>query len=255
MCEITFVSSLKDKLSAEEIKKVMSLMDKASDYNSDGYGLFNKDIIYKGTGKFSSKKYSKKINHLFKNSTFIVAHNRLKTSGKVCPEHTHPILTKNLCYVHNGVLWGVKWGKFDSEEIGDKIEKYLAKEKDIVKAIEKGFGDLRGSFSVFLYHKKSKRLFYTRHNAKFRFLLLRKDKDIIVYGNTTNYDNNIYLRPNHKKAYGFNVGDVEIISVKVPKDGVIYEITNKGLEEVGHYESGCCVIPSSVIDYKTCFNY
>jgi glucosamine 6-phosphate synthetase-like amidotransferase/phosphosugar isomerase protein len=165
LCNINFVCR-KDKLIDPKLTEYINHASFVSyDKNSDGDGYF---AVGK---KLSHKKSQDKLLYDLK-SWLICSHQRYATSGDD-EQDVHPYDTKDFVLVHNGVFSGLgNKGKSDTREFVEMLESnYESCKKDIVKAIQETTKEVTGSFSVFVYHKPTKKLYYFKESSTGMYLL------------------------------------------------------------------------------------
>ncbi|MBI1744396.1 class II glutamine amidotransferase [Candidatus Acetothermia bacterium] len=228
MCEIHFLMPIQSRLESLDMEQITALLKKGAEKNKDGFGLFDEAHILRRPCAYSDK-FNSLLAKRFKDSVFIVAHNRLATHGNVKKKNTHPFASGQLVWVHNGMIFNYeeiateyKLGRVlvDSEVIGKAIEKELAN-RDIVSAIKQVAEKLKGSYSVFVWHKPSQRLLYFRHDADFYFRLYkRQGKKVIVGSSVKDNLQGLYSQ----SLYGFDVPTSQRLAVKEPEAGTIYEL-------------------------------
>jgi glucosamine 6-phosphate synthetase-like amidotransferase/phosphosugar isomerase protein len=228
MCEIHFLMPIQSKLESQDIEQIKRLLKRGAQKNQDGFGLFDEAHLLRRPFKYEDK-FNSLVTERFKESGFIVAHNRLATHGNIKTRNTHPFDSRQLVWVHNGVICNYEaiaaeyqLGRVlvDSEVIGQAIEKELAN-SDIVSAIKQVSEKLKGSYSVFLWHKPSRRLFYFRHAAPFYFSLHEYQGRRIIVGSSVKSNlQGLYGQP----LYGFDVSKSQRLADKEPEAGTIYEV-------------------------------
>jgi predicted glutamine amidotransferase len=234
MCEIHFIKTLNRKIEKKDIENMLELLKLGKIRNKDGWGITNTKIIYKRNGIYKSKLDSSII-ETFNNSNFLLSHNRLSTIGKDKKLNSHPFSNKRFIWLHNGHIsnyeilskvYKIKNINVDSQIIGELLLKECELEKNIVIALKNTIEKLNGSFSVFVYDKITKRLFYFLHSAYFQFRLLNYKNDFIIIGDTSESNlDNIYL-DSLNKNHGFKELKYKIVGYLNPIENRIYEISN-----------------------------
>ena len=201
MCQIQFVMS--NELANDCIANFSNLLKEGSEYNGDATGVFGDNFTWK-IGKayedFKKGKVKDLRSYMDKYATnWLVGHNRLATKGSEKDNaNNHPFENNTCVIVHNGVLTNddalareynlVYQEQTDSAVIPALIEsfmdkpsvKYLTDNDTILSdkngvaienpyieetAIKRTVELLEGSYSVFVYMKESKRLFYFKNNS------------------------------------------------------------------------------------------
>lgn len=240
MCNIHFIKPINGKIKEEHIEQLLKMLDTSSTVNRDGFGMFTPKQKYRIAKKYEPTTYiTNKITETLMDADFIVGHSRYQTTGKITLKHTHPLETANLLFVHNGNITNFKQIHKDIEHdtmaIGYAIEQELAKGSKIVKAISKGLGNLCGYLSMFIYHKKSKRLFYMVKGASFEFRLLRNEKgEKIIVGNTL-LTNLAEFGEETGEEHSFKIKDYATVGIFDLYQNFIYEITKDNIKKVGEF--------------------
>jgi predicted glutamine amidotransferase len=241
ICQIHFIKPIGRKIQQADLRQLSKMLELGSQANKDGFGVFNNVKLYKGE-RYSQSRESAVLS-LFEGSTFAVAHNRLGTNGLVKKANAHPFSNSRFVWCHNGQIFNDDelTGKYkltgitvDSKVIGEVLL-IKSKQKDVLQAIKETLEELEGTYSVFIFDKQQKRLFYARHDEEFEFRLLTKGDDCVTAG-STDADNleRIYANSG-KRKHGFNLSDYVAVGRLVPKDGYVYEISD-GLEKVVKFE-------------------
>lgn len=245
MCEIQFIKRLNSRLNEQDFQTFKELMYFGNLNNNCAWGLFNEQNSFKQSGSFNYKH--KKLN-AFRNSMFIVGHNRLATQGdKAKVFNNHPFHLNEFTLVHNGVISNYKDLK-DQYKLEHKVEtdsfiilwlinhffkqdKSKKRQEHIINAISKTAELLEGSFSCFLYDRISKDLFYFKNNrTNFSFALT--DDNVLI--GTTEKENldSIYLKKNY--IFTKQTKDMLITSAKSNK---IYLINEQVfIKEIGKFK-------------------
>ena len=171
-CEVNKVCNIniiirKDRKKTPDITNCMNVISALSYYhkNNDGDGYFAEDLKV----KTSEDKLIYKGDH-----HFIVAHQRLSTSGKV-PEMTQPLESKNFIFAHNGVFSNTKEeSKKESDSwyyLQQIEEEYANNNKNTVQAIKTVNERTSGSYSCVIYNKKTDEFYYYKESASSMFIL------------------------------------------------------------------------------------
>ena len=246
MCELQFIKSLKQNLTDRDLEEFFKLMEFGSLNNKNAFGFFNHNHTFKEKGTFNLKRFKHK---KLLNEGFIVGHNRFTTSGSEDKNfNNHPFEIDEFVLSHNGVL-------FNDEElrkefkIKSKIETdsfvilwlinhYFKKSKKnnrvkkMTDAIKRTTLKISGSYSVFVYDKEDKNLYYFKNSkTDFKFCLLGNS---LLIG-STNKENlkHIYLN----KKYIFDEDAFKKRVFKDAKDETIYLINDDVIiKEIGVFE-------------------
>lgn len=185
MCNINFVINKKGR-ETEVITHLINVMTHASfKSNKDGDGavFFNK----KG---MSTLKSDKKILYTGKHRA-IISHQRWGTSGTKEAINAHPHIGKRFILIHNGVFSNMGDSKLcDSIEFLNKLEEKVGDTKEIYQPIKEYVSEVSGSFSVFLYDMKYKKLYYFKEKSTNMFcvendewLVMSTKDDNVLFAN------------------------------------------------------------------------
>jgi len=244
MCEIHLVKPMNRVIKSTDVNQLINMMKLSASINKDGFGLTNGEDIFKRESKYE-EEHDKTLRRLFKESSFMIAHNRFKTSGTVKKRNSHPFENSRFIWVHNGIIrndtelekeYKLDTVKVDSEVIGEILLKKSQDEQDLVKAIEITLKEISGSLSVLLWDKETKRMFYFRHSCSFTFKLFHNEGDYVIIGSTDDNNMDDLYRDKKNFIYGFKTAKYETIGVLEPKEDVIYEISDLGIMKVGKFE-------------------
>ena len=245
MCEIHLIKPMNRMIKVADINQLINMMKISATVNKDGFGLTNGEDIYKRETKYEDE-HDKTIRRLFRDSPFVLAHNRFKTSGKVKKRNSHPFSNERFIWVHNGIIsndtelekqYKLDGLRVDSEVIGEILLAKSKEEQDILKAIENTLKEIAGSLSVLLWDKDTKRMFYFRHSCRFTFKLFHNETDYVIIGSTD--DNNMDDLYKDKKncIFGFKTSKFDTIGTLEPKEDIIYEISDLGIMKVGEFKT------------------
>lgn len=237
MCEINFVYGLKEKkLNKSDISELLSMCKASGIRNTDGFGAFNdQNQILKAPYQYCNK-FGEQVTEKFNGSKFIVAHCRYATTGANMYKNTHPFRVNSFVFCHNGVLsnhdeirkkYKIDTNiETDSIIIGHVLDYHYHKTKNMAEAIKRMAKEIDGNYSVFLYEKSTKQLYYFRHGASFTFALIRKGDNHYIIGATDekNLDNKFQTR-----IFGFPISNATELSRFDPDTDTIYEITDAGI--------------------------
>jgi len=218
MCNINMVMTK----SRKEDKTLTEYINVASyesyQHNSDGDGYF-------GLGKrFVLKKSKDKIKVKSNNFNFICSHQRWATSGND-EKDVHPFKTDNFVLVHNGVFSDLgNKKKSDTRVFVEMLDKEYNKLKGknrMVKAIQNTTKQIRGGFSIFVYDRHTKKVYYFKENGTSMYYLENK-KYVVMSTKKSNLE---YAK------YHFGIKE-EIMTLGAD---VIYDVFDN-FSEVGSFE-------------------
>jgi len=249
-------------LNKEDFESFCSLMTSGSYYNGDAWGISNGEKTFKnGKAFYDLKDYKNLYKKLFKDKDFVIGHNRFTTQGSSKNnDNNHPFESKNYLLVHNGVISNDKdlrdtkeifyKGETDSIIILEYIQALKNMGKTTVEAIKKTAELLKGSFSVMLYDKVDKQIYYFKNSGThFTFGLVYKgDKRILV--GSTDEKNFTELYSCQDQIFDWN--NYDHLLVKEAKSGYIYKITDKGIEELSTFKEK---VVEKTLDYKATSYY
>lgn len=216
MCNINLILNKRktDSFRLSEYMTTVSYNSWKTNNDGEGFiGLGKKGLeIKKGTTKM---RYTKPY-------WFLVSHQRIKTSGKINIDNTHPHITKNLVLLHNGIfsyLGNEK--KSDTKIYIERLDrKYNQKQKELIKAIQTLNRKVSGSYSIVIYEKKSKKVYYYKESLTDMYILENKNWLIM----STTKENLEFAK------YFFDI-NAKIREIKPYK---IYDIFN-GFKEIGTF--------------------
>ena len=248
MCEIQFIKRIGKELTANDICEFSKLMSAGDLNNHDAFGLFTKGYIFK-----KGTSYNKKIcnDEMWRNifrpikTSWIVGHNRFKTQGDAKDnQNNHPFETKNFIVVHNGVInndedlkkqYKLNYTEETDSAVIPNLLEYFSSEGDkAVTAIKDVAENLEGSYSVFVYDKRSDDLYYFRNDGSdFSFGLFVTPTGKILMGST----NDENLKEAYFDKYGmFAIRKFTARSIVEAKEGKIYQINDKDVVPVMDFE-------------------
>lgn len=164
--------------------------------NNDGEGIYIKSIdkIIKSKSKINYFDYQKDI----ETSDIVITHQRLSTSGFEI-DFNHPFENKEFVMVHNGIINQFKrnegsdtygfWLSFNESMMPITSLNKSDRDDRIRKSIKKLFKDDSGSYSIFIYDKKTKQSYYFKNDST--SINFYKNDDYLFI--TTNDDNKTFL--------------------------------------------------------------
>ena len=180
-----------------QVMDVVSFMQSVSAVsylsNKDGDGFFTNDETI-----VTSKT---KVNYLknfgdIKKAKYVISHQRISTCG-FTHRNTQPIGMDRYIIVHNGIFSdysGMNKGKEDKSDTRmflEELENHPSKDPEI--AIKDLLNEQSGFYSVFIYDKVTKRIFYCRNPYAdiFAYEYVTDDNSYIFV--TTKEDNKLFL--------------------------------------------------------------
>jgi len=168
MCNINILMKKKGIKRVENSKTPIFLKDvteQSFERNRDGEGIYLNGIVEKSLKKINIMGYSEEI----LKSNLIITHQRLATSGYT-QDFVHPFESEDFILVHNGIINDFL-GDLGSDTSGffNKLNKIFKKntgtrEERITKSLKKLLDGLNGSYSIALFDKKEKFLYYFKNN-------------------------------------------------------------------------------------------
>jgi predicted glutamine amidotransferase len=274
MCNINIYVK-KNKLEGLELNKLMAFITsttaKSYTTNDDGEGFyFDNGTLHKSLYKLNPLDYVNDIN----SSNMILTHQRIATSGK-SEEYLHPFDSEEFVLMHNGVLSDFVMNENDHSDTFNMFQKFIKdfglsknpeRKGKIVETIRGIFDKLSGSYSVAIYDKTTKVIYYFKNDRTSMYFYINANKDFFYM--TTSKDNEKLLCLLDGKFYEKEVEDYKIYEIlledviRVRKVGKIKEAETKvyyssGLGGYGYsgmtsYEnySRSCVVPDTVGDVR-----
>jgi hypothetical protein len=199
MCAITFVYKVKKKkgkvfreMGLDEGFQLFDYFNDMQKLNPNGGGYFSSST--EEVSKFLENRQELSLNLVneldkVKRGSYMIAHHRLKSQGGESLLNTQPIQTKHYVIIHNGHLTEKSTTAAESDIlIYDKGGFSSVKKTDLLDAsdtvkfgklldqhqnIDAALQEFNGSYSMFIYEKKTKRLFYTKNRSTdFKFAYL-----------------------------------------------------------------------------------
>jgi len=230
MCNFNILIK-KEKIKEDNLKNLTGFLMAVTSYsymnNADGDGIYfnNPNLLIKSRDKLNLTNFEKEI----KKSNFIISHQRLATSG-LTSKYIQPFFSDEFVFGHNGILSEyVKGNHSDTFRFFIKFLKKFNKitensrEKRIVKTIKDMLKNTYGSYSMVLFDKVTKNLYYFKNCRT--DIYFHKNTELLYI--TTSRFNDIFLKlfPNEE----FNTEEIE--------DDIIYRITKKlQIKPVGKIE-------------------
>ena len=183
MCNINLIYR-KDRKDLFDLSKYMNTASWASyTSNDDGNGVFAlshaKTTLLKQKNFFTFNKAC----------YFLATHQRLTTSG-LSVGNTHPHETSNLILMHNGIFADLgNADKSDSRFYANKLEKAFQDNGfNLVKAIQEVSLQVGGSYSILVYDKMHKKMYYYKESSTkmfkvedSRYLVMSTRKDNLEF--------------------------------------------------------------------------
>ena len=248
MCEIHLIKRFNDNtLNFKDREVFLNLMLKGSLTNKDAFGLFSENYFLRLPIAFYEIE-EEIYKNLFENlkGSFIIGHNRFKTNGDAKDNlNNHTFKSKNFILVHNGIisnykalkkLMGFEYAKeTDTTIIIKLLEHYYKDSSNTIEAIKKTAEMLKGSYSVLLYDRNTKEIFYFKNSStSFYFCLItNKEREYILIG-STNAENlkDIYT----SDLMIFKKEDFKEKLIIKAKSETIYLIDNSQIKEVATFK-------------------
>lgn len=204
MCNINIVLK-KDNIPSKKLSEYMNVASYNSFIaNDDGEGFL-------GIGKetvFKKSKYKLRFNGAY---WFLASHQRMATSG-YGENNIQPIPTKNLVLMHNGVFSGLgDQKKSDTYYYLDLLDRYYEKYNgNLKRAIKKTNSKVGGSYSILVYDRNTKQIFY--YKEPYTDMYFVNSRDYLIM--STKRHNVEYS----KFLFGIDK------PIKEAKSGVIYDV-------------------------------
>lgn len=189
-------------------------------FNNHGDGIYTDNGIFcKSVKKIDYKKY---INSLSK-SKYILTHQRYATNGSI-GKYTHPFESNDFVVGHNGILHN-----FVNERHSDTFVFF----QNFIKEFEKQEGERKtkikntlnnllreenGSYSIFIFDKKEKILYYLK-NQHTSISFYRNEKKDFLYI-TTKEENLSFLKILKENFYRIPIKDYRIYKIVADKSKV-----------------------------------
>jgi len=215
MCNLNVLVKVEREKNRDKYVNFLSCVT-ANSYNSnsDGDGIY-----FEGSGLLATNR--KKINLLrfresIRKSGFILSHQRWATHGK--KGDIQPFQDDRFVFGHNGIMGEMVYrGRSDSYGFFRKFRKKFNVLKDTAGAIKEMLeGKSIGSYSIFIYDKLKKELFYFKNSLTSIYFYRNKKGDRFYL--TTKESNRDFL----KMFFGQNFDEL------IVKDGIIYKIVIRG---------------------------
>lgn len=198
MCNINvFIKT--DEQTEKEVLDLTSFLSNVTTnsylMNSDGDGFYfsSSDYLTKSPNKINILGFIKEI----QDSKFIISHQRIATSGKT-EDYLQPFSNEDFVLVHNGILsCFVRGEKSDTYALfldfnkEFKLGNEKTRELNIVKSLQTLLNNAYGSYSICLYDKKTKNLYYFKNSMTDIHIYRSKDKKEVFI--TTSKENVDYL--------------------------------------------------------------
>jgi len=155
--------------------------------NSDGEGMYIRDIVIKNINKINYFNYRDRI----KDSPLIITHQRMSTSG-FSAEYTHPFYNKDFVLVHNGIMYEYAEGnKSDTFVFFSRLMQTYkimkgSREERLIGAIKLLLDNKSpGSYSIAIYDRKTELLYYFKNSSTSMYAI--RDNSLLYL--TTNQGN------------------------------------------------------------------
>ncbi len=219
MCNLNIIIKRENAISDKhDLIKLRDFLNKVTtksyENNSDGDGVYIIDTIVKSKNKVDINKFKE----MLKQTNIILTHQRLATSG-LTEEYTQPFQEHNFVLAHNGIIntfleeVGSDTFGFFNQFIDNfkSLKKTKAtREEKIIKSVKKLLDKLEyGSFSISLYDKKSKNLYYFKNDST-DIHFFRSDKMLYI---TTEEDNIQFLQNLEGKFKKVKIKNLDIYRI------------------------------------------
>lgn len=191
MCNLNLLIKAETHKNTDKFFNFLSCATAAS-YNSNGDG----DGIYFDSNNTLVKSKNKidllRFRDLIDKSRFILSHQRLATHGKTA-EYTQPFISKRFVFGHNGIMPSFSDGVFsDSFGFFKKFIKEFNNTRSITTSIKRIVNNQRiGSYSIFIFDKKKKELYYFKNSSTSIYFFTTENKDLLFV--TTRRDNHNFF--------------------------------------------------------------
>jgi len=231
MCEIHYIKNPQG-ITIKERKIITTMLKKGSKINEDGSGYFSPSQHSKNLKIVNTSR--------IKGEEWTVLHNRLSTSGAINHLNTQPIKKERYIIAHNGVLWDKNTeGRSDTFNLLRRFEE-LSK-YETIKNIKSVMKEVQGSYSIFLYDRIEKRLFYFKNdNTSFSFYsfgktIIGSTKEERIISATTKKNNGMktfyktltgFLKPKSYKIYELNNEKPFLIVGSIKKKKILSNYNN-----------------------------
>lgn len=215
MCNLNIIYNRKGKVN-EKISMIMNIISYASwMYNDQGEGYIALD-----KKKLHMQRQKNKI--IYKgNYYFMASHQRLATSG-YSESNIHPQPTQNLILMHNGIFSGL--GDKDEGDTAIYLKlldaEYINSGEDIIEAIRKTNKQMYGSYSILVFERKTRKIYYYKESSTKMYALVN-DEWIVM---STRKENVEYVKE-YMKIKG---------EITEPKALKIYDVL-EGMKIVGGF--------------------
>ncbi len=226
------ISKVKKSLEVAKIYSFLCGVTRNSfELNDEGDGIYlsnedkkDKGVLIKGKKK---RNYDNMICSI-RDSSFIITHQRIATSGKTA-EYTQPFENVEFVLAHNGVMLEfVEENHSDTYVFFNKFVKEFKKSgrktrsRKVVGAIKKLLDGKSGLFSIVIYDKKEKAMYYFKNSyARISFHRSTQKKFLYI---STNDDNNIFLKIFPQKFEEFDIDARTIYKITVNDKIKIYPV-------------------------------
>jgi len=215
MCNINVI-----QMKTKKYQNILSLLNAITwnsfNHNNDGEGfiaLTNNNNVYMG-------RNNEKIIYKNKNFKTILTHQRKSSSGFGF-NNIHPIETKRFLMLHNGIIDNNSdFEKSDSKIYLETFEKKY--QGDIIQTIKNMSNKYMGSYSIVLFDKITKNIYYYKNFMTSMYFI--DTKDILLM--STNYNN---------MEYACSILHINPDLIQKVENNIIYQINN-GLKKINKIE-------------------
>jgi glucosamine 6-phosphate synthetase-like amidotransferase/phosphosugar isomerase protein len=174
MCHINVIINKKQKVTSKIVDVINTMTYASYKTNKDGDGavLFNKD-------KTSYVKNTKKNLYIGKFNA-IVSHQRFATGGTKDVLNAHPHIGKRFLLIHNGVMSSLgDRALCDTGHFLKELEEKIGDKKDIYEPLKEYLATISGTFSMFLWDNKYKKLYYFKEYST-NMVLVENDEWLVM---------------------------------------------------------------------------
>ncbi len=216
MCNINIIVNKSEKY--KNLLFVLNSITKESfKNNNDGEGFIEIDK----KGEIFIKKDVNKIKYNKEKINIILTHQRKSTSG-FGAENTHPHESKNFLMLHNGVIFNESdHKKSDSRIYLDNLQKIYNNLGNTINSIKKSENSLFGSYSIVLFDKKHKNIYYYKNDLTSMYFI--DTNDVLIM--STDLNNMLLV---------CNILKIDNKEIKHAHDNTIYEISKNGLFKISN---------------------
>lgn len=227
MCNLNLIikSKVKDKYDLFAFLTAVTTASYNSNNNGDGIYTDN-GIFFKSEKKIDYKEFIE----LLAKSNFILTHQRLATSGKT-EEYTQPFESEEFVLGHNGIFHKFSDKKHSDtfvffQKFIEEFEKQEGERKTKIKiALNNLLKEETGSYSIFLFDKVEKVLYYFKNSFTSIYAYRNSEKNFMFL--TTKESNSAFLRIFKENFREIKLNDYEIYRISILNERVIVNSIGK----------------------------